>query len=294
MNGKSYMYSPPVVDSIIPFVSDTDYGAVLSTCKEINYNFDRNTEWKKRLGLMYCVQDPKKLCLLRDVLKRRDPLDILNNVTSVKMMKTLMYGYRKWVPLGTTTTHQGFAEYKARIDCSRVSTETLKDKVQIKYDYKPVLNLATNELTIDAVHSSNVRGTSAEGACDYPSFRDRTDGECIGDCRTASPVNGATTDAGINSGNCDRWGSCSNPDIDNGDSTVQEATCTGTLYTDAARSAEGNTYNASDNTCSDSTHDGSEAQCTGVNMNGVWSNAAYQTIRSLTALIAIPQFLWSR
>ena len=91
MDDKKYMLSPPVVDSIIPFLSATDYGSVLRTCRDINRNFDRTTEWKKRFPN---VKNPKKLCLLRDILKRRTPLDILNEVTNQQTMDILVYGYR--------------------------------------------------------------------------------------------------------------------------------------------------------------------------------------------------------
>ena len=37
---SDYMYRPPVIDSIIPFLSNTEYGLLLTTCKEIKSEFD--------------------------------------------------------------------------------------------------------------------------------------------------------------------------------------------------------------------------------------------------------------
>ena len=113
--------------------------------------------------------------------------------------------------LEDTTANQEFAIYKARIDCSRVSSQLLTDKVQIQYKYETTLDLAANSLSVDAIHSKNVNGNNAEGACTFPAFRDLTKAECVGECvdsNNASLVGVSTTE-----GTCERMGSCSNPAI---------------------------------------------------------------------------------
>ena len=84
--------------------------------------------------------------------------------------------------LEDTTANQEFAIYKTRIDCSRVSSELLTDKVEIRYEYETVLDLSKDLLTIDAIHSANVNGPTAEGKCNHPVFTGSGAGENRAKC----------------------------------------------------------------------------------------------------------------
>lgn len=116
--------------------------------------------------------------------------------------------------LEDTTANQEFAVYKTRIDCSRVSSELLTDKVEISYKYQTNLDLSRDLLKIDAIHSPNVNGPSAEGQCNHPPFTGSGPGEnkqkCdAGECVAAyCQVNGGIIDqsgcVAINS-QCDQW-----------------------------------------------------------------------------------------
>jgi hypothetical protein len=123
--------------------------------------------------------------------------------------------------LEDTTANQEFAIYKARIDCSRVSSQLLTDKVQIQYKYDTTLDLASNSLAVDAIHSPNVNGINAEGACTFPQFRDLTAVQCVGECVDAN--NASLVGISVAQNECNLQGSCTNPDIGIG----LESDCTG-------------------------------------------------------------------
>ena len=124
--------------------------------------------------------------------------------------------------LEDTTANQEFAIYKARIDCSRVSSQLLTDKVQIQYKYETILDLASNSLEVDAIHSPNVNGNNAEGACTFPAFRDLTKAQCVGECVDSN--NASLVGISVAQSECNLQGSCTNPNIGIG----LVADCTGT------------------------------------------------------------------
>lgn len=141
--------------------------------------------------------------------------------------------------LEDTTANQEFAIYKARIDCSRVSSQLLTDKVQIQYKYDTTLDLSSNSLSIDAIHSPNVNGVNAEGACTFPQFKDLTQAQCVGECVDGN--NASLVGISVAQNECNLQGSCTNPDIGIG----LEADCTGKAadgVTDAVWTNEGYTY----------------------------------------------------
>ena len=61
------------------------------------------------------------------------------------------------------TQYQEFAIYKARIECSRVSTQELSDNVQLKYNYHTKLDLSDNSLIVTAEYTDTV---DTAGKCD--------------------------------------------------------------------------------------------------------------------------------
>lgn len=131
--------------------------------------------------------------------------------------------------LEDTTANQEFAIYKTRIDCSRVSSELLTDKVEIQYKYETTLDLSQDLLQIDAIHSPNVNGPTAEGKCNHPPFTGSGYGEnkakCdAGECVAAyCQINGDIIDqngcVAIN-GMCSGW-----------ESDSDDATTCGATYT---------------------------------------------------------------
>ena len=54
------------------------------------------------------------------------------------------------------TQYQEFAIYRTRIECSRVSTQELKDDVRLKYEFNTKLDLADNSLEITAAYTPTV------------------------------------------------------------------------------------------------------------------------------------------
>lgn len=92
---SNYMYRPPVIDSIIPFLSNTEYGRLLSTCKEIKTEFDRKSEWKRRSpDSIY----PKRQSLIKDALKKNSAISLLNEVTNKENLMVLLNAYRNIIP----------------------------------------------------------------------------------------------------------------------------------------------------------------------------------------------------
>ena len=92
---SDYMYRPPVIDSIIPFLSNTEYGRLLSTCKEIGTEFDRKSEWNRRSpDSIY----PKKQSLIKDALKKNSAICLLNEVTNKENLRVLLNVYRNIIP----------------------------------------------------------------------------------------------------------------------------------------------------------------------------------------------------
>lgn len=139
--------------------------------------------------------------------------------------------------LEDTTANQEFAIYKARIDCSRVSSQLLTDKVVIQYKYATTLDLSANSLEIDAIHSANVNGNNAEGACTFPSFRDLTREKCVGECVDSN--NASLVGISPAQNECDLQGSCTNPNIGIG----LESDCTGLDADDDAAVWKNEGYN---------------------------------------------------
>lgn len=92
------------------------------------------------------------------------------------------------------TRYQEFAIYKVRIPCSRVSTEVLEDKVDIKYAYESTLNLADDTLEVIAKHSDYLRGPNAEGSCTAPASPFTLQSNC-GQCDDESGV--AESECGV-------------------------------------------------------------------------------------------------
>ena len=92
---SDYMYQPPVIDSIIPFLSNTEYGRLLSTCSEIKTEFDRKIEWKRRSP--DCIY-PKKQSLIKDALKNNSAICLLNEVTNKENLMVLLNAYRNITP----------------------------------------------------------------------------------------------------------------------------------------------------------------------------------------------------
>ena len=130
--------------------------------------------------------------------------------------------------LEDTTANQEFAIYKARIDCSRVSSQLLTDKVEIQYKYETILDLSENSLKVDAIHSPNVHGNNAEGACTFPAFRDLTKAECVGECVDSN--NASLVGVSVAQNECNLQGSCTNPNIGIG----LQADCSGNDADDVA------------------------------------------------------------
>lgn len=92
---SDYMYRPPVIDSIIPFLSNTEYGLLLTTCKEIKSEFDRKIEWVRRSpDSIY----PKKQSLIKDALKKNTPICLLNEITNKENLMVLLNAYRNIIP----------------------------------------------------------------------------------------------------------------------------------------------------------------------------------------------------
>ena len=93
----NYMFIPPVVDSTIPFLTSLEYGNLLSTCKELNTNFDRNMEWKRRSPDV--IMHHKTHALIKDTVKRMGALHVLNEVTNKQNLNILIYSLRRMLPI---------------------------------------------------------------------------------------------------------------------------------------------------------------------------------------------------
>lgn len=89
---KRYMYSPAVLNSLIPYLTAVEYGRLLCTCVEINTNFDRKLEWANRCPN---ARHPKQCALIRDTLTRTAPKTLLYEVTSKPKLTVLMDSFRR-------------------------------------------------------------------------------------------------------------------------------------------------------------------------------------------------------
>ena len=99
------------------------------------------------------------------------------------------------------TPLQEFAIYRTRVACSRMSTETLEDNVNIKYEYASTLDLASDTLTVVATHSENVHGrATSHGTC--TSAEGVETASLLADCGECLDAEGNVVDGDLAEGAC--------------------------------------------------------------------------------------------
>ena len=106
------MYSPAVIDSLIPFLTNLEYGRFLSTNKEINATFDRKHEWKRRCP---DATNPKQNALIKGSVEKIGAKAVLFETISLTNLKILMNCYRRMIqyqPLSDL-----YYEYMNSTDC---------------------------------------------------------------------------------------------------------------------------------------------------------------------------------
>jgi hypothetical protein len=86
------MYSSAVMDPIIPFLTNLEYGRVLSTNKEINATFDWKHEWKRRSP---STENPKQSALIKGAVEEIGAKAVLFETTSLNNLRTLMSCYKQ-------------------------------------------------------------------------------------------------------------------------------------------------------------------------------------------------------
>ena len=88
----SYIYAVPVVDCIIPFLSNKEYISLLITCKEFKDNYDRKIEWMKRSPFK---TNCKQNAIIKDLVKQHGHLTLMYQASKVSTLNLLITHYRK-------------------------------------------------------------------------------------------------------------------------------------------------------------------------------------------------------
>ena len=89
---SEYMYSPAILHPLIPLLSSTDYGSLLSTCTEIRNNFDLQNEWKRRSPNTTIYH--KKHAFIKDKIKRYNAITLLKETTNKENLTILLRSFR--------------------------------------------------------------------------------------------------------------------------------------------------------------------------------------------------------
>lgn len=86
------MFTCAILYPLLPFLQSSDYASLLCSCTEIRRNYDETFEWRRRSPE---VQMHHKLhSLLKDMVQRYNPLQIMYEIKSKSRMNILLYCYR--------------------------------------------------------------------------------------------------------------------------------------------------------------------------------------------------------
>lgn len=86
------MFTCVILYPLLPFLESGDYASLLCTCSEIKKNHDETFEWRRRSPEVRMHH--KMHSLLKEMVNRYHPLQIMHEIKSKPRMNLLLYCYR--------------------------------------------------------------------------------------------------------------------------------------------------------------------------------------------------------